>query len=189
MKVRMLLMGLLVVVLAAPLSAAPVKKVLQIDPASLQKAAAAQGADIGVCTYLHEIYPSYCQIWHVIAVYEVDASVQGRTRSQVGSRLTLQNAAGVKERYQIDRMVPHYRLDNGGTFEPAKSWNPRNADRERWVEVRADQAKRANSRVVTDWQDVNGDGLVGVYDSVVFDDGEAAEITGVAIGVHVTRVK
>jgi hypothetical protein len=188
MRIRTLLLGLSILMLALPLAASPKQRVLQLDPASLLKEAADVPVAIGVCSYLHELSPDYCQIWHVEAIFPINDATAAKKgiRAVEGSQMILKNAGGQRERYRIDRVVPQYRLDSGAIFEPTRNWNPANATREQWTRV---QAKRTGSRVVTDWQDVDGDGLVGARDIVKFDDGETAEIVDVLVGLHVTQVK
>lgn len=193
MRIRALLIGIAIAVLAVPLAAASRQLVLQIDPASLQKAEA--GSDvivIRVCSILHELSPVYCRNWHVDAIIPIaEAPVaKAGVRSLVGSKMVLKNASGQREQYRIDRVAPQYRLDSGAIFEPAKNWNPESPLQERWIAAQElAHGKRAVGRVVVDWRDVDGDGLVGARDLISFDNGESGEIADVLIGLHVTQVK
>lgn len=177
--------GIFLLAVALPGVARAERMVLEIDP---QKFLEDEAGGPKKCDNLHQTTGDCkCCNYHVVGVQEArpgepGTDANGKAARWVGARLELSNVRGTTF-VRVDRVTPLYRLDSGATFTPAGAWNPYDANGERWE---SEYAGLSKSRVVSAWNDLNGDGLVGVADELVFDNGELAKIVNVGIGIHVT---
>ena len=187
---KTLLSALTVALLLLAASAAGAQQmVVELDPLTYDRLTGQEAADVGdvgdvadidirACDLLHEIYPDYCTVWHVVAVIELRGANQHRG-------LSLENALGVTRDFGIDRVAPQYHLDTGAIFEPQGDWNANNAAGEQWSQLRP-MSRRALT--VAHWADSNRDGLVSAGDKVVFTDGSAHRLIDVRIGMTLSPV-
>lgn len=188
MKGRIALLGLVcvVAVVVPVLAGAGEEMVLQAQPRATLKVAADLCDTFYVCSYWHELSPNYCTIWHVIYCGPaIEAPIESAEieKAVIGRELKVENGAEVR-RLKIERIVPQYHLGSGAVVEPRGEWNPKNAGGEEWLDVRSGNKQSLH---VANWEDSNGDGLVGAGDRVVFKNGRQARIKAVRLGVH-TRV-
>lgn len=189
MKLRIALVMLLSVSVAGLLPAHAEKLVLEAQPRI--SAAAENPCDIFYeCSLWHEVYPDYCTVWHVIYCGPIESSANASMvgggspfeRRFVGRQLVLENQTGTRN-VRIDRVAPQYHLNSGAIVEPTGRWSARDANGEEWSDVRSSVESR---RGVANWEDTNRDGIVGVQDQVIFDDGTMSTIKAVRLGVHVS---
>jgi hypothetical protein len=177
--------GIFLLAISLPGMAGAGQMVLEIDP---QKFLEEEAGPLKKCDNLHQTTGScICCNWHVASDPAAEAIADsGQDKSAagkwIGTKVLLENVNGTIMA-RINRVTPLYRLDSGATFTPEGTWNPRNANGERWVSEHAGIYK---NRVVSAWNDLNGDGLVGVSDELLFDNGEPAKIVNVGVAVHVT---
>jgi hypothetical protein len=145
--------------LALPLSAQAEERLLEMEPQ-----AGAVAAPIGVCSVLHEIYPSYCQYWHVIAV-EVAAL-------QPGASFVAENESS-KQEFQVAWTGTNLYLDSGDVMLA------RGGGESSLSEVTELATKQ--TRRVTGWVDADKDGALSVGDTFAVDGKEAkiVELRGV----------
>lgn len=149
------------------------QRFLELDPSS-PASGGTSVAPIGVCTILHEVYPSYCDLWHVIAVLE---------RAEATPVLSLENKSG-KADFAVDWMGPNYLLESGEMVAPVGS-EDKAAVGATWIEV---WPHAGRSRAITGWSDRNGDGKVGALDAVTLDGGAETTIRDVRTILSVSRV-
>ncbi len=178
--------SVLLLAAALPRMAGAGQMVLEMDPHKLL----AEEAGLKKCDNLHQTTGDcICCNWHVESTPEETAALQSSldpteraTTKLIGSRIKLRNVNRTLM-VRVDRVTPLYRLDSGATFTPTSDWNPRDASGERWISEHAGIHK---NRIVASWNDLNRDGLVGVADELVFDNGELAKIVNVGVALHVT---
>ncbi len=183
MRVRIaLLISLCALLMVSAVAGAGERMVLQAEP-KVAQAAQDDPCDIFyVCSYWHEISPNYCTVWHVIYCGPIieAAGTNDLEKAILGRQLTIETNSEVRN-VKISRVAPQYHLASGAVVEPQGDWNPQDAGGELWGEIRPN-AKR--SYRVANWEDNNGDGVVGVGDRVVFDNGSRSRIKAVRFGVH-----
>ncbi|MEM9292106.1 MAG: hypothetical protein AAGD01_10535 [Acidobacteriota bacterium] len=131
---------------------------------------------IGRCTLLHEIYPEWCNYWHVVAVF------RRFDNTLVGSEIFLEND---KESLSgtITGVYRQYHLDNGKIVERDLSNEGESPVGEDWGVVKPYSQE---ALTVFSWTDNNKDGALGDGDSLVFSDGTSAAIETSRIGVKVS---
>ena len=151
--------------LAAPLAAQAGERILEMEPKASAVAALPK-----VCDIYHEIYPSYCQYWHVIAVEPIPTLKDGAV-------FTAENASG-KETFTVLWTGANLYLENGEVML-AKGSN------EGSLSVVTDLATQ-QSRTVTGWSDNDRDGALSAGDGIGLN-GKEAKILEIRNVVGVTN--
>lgn len=130
--------------LAAPVATQAGERVLEMDP----KTSAAERPP-AECDVYHEVYPDYCQYWHVVAVESASM--------KQGSKFTAENASGVRS-FQINWTGSNLYLANGEVML-AKGGD------EATLSSVTDM-KTQQSRAVTGWSDNDKNGALSAGDGI-----------------------
>lgn len=148
--------------LAAPFTALAGERVLEMAPSAVAR-------PIAVCDYFHEIYPTYCNIWHVIAVETIPALT-------AGSVFTAESEGG-KETFTVAWTGANLYLENGEVML-AKGGNEESL-------ASVMDLSTQQSRAVTGWADNDKNGDLSAGDVIALNGKESkiVEIRNV-IGVN-----